>query len=124
MTAVEVSHLVKRYRTAARNAVDDISFDVPDGQLFCLLGPNGAGKTTTVSILTTTLAPTSGRVRIAGRDLATEQARVRRQIGVVFQQPSLDLNLTAEENIRLHARRTSGCTRCSTGSTRGGRCTA
>jgi ABC-2 type transport system ATP-binding protein len=103
VTAVEVAHLVKRYHTAARNAVDDISFDVPDGQLFCLLGPNGAGKTTTVSILTTTLAPTSGRVRIAGRDLATEQARVRREIGVVFQQPSLDLNLTAEENIRLHA---------------------
>src|ERR1700704_711461 len=103
MTAVEVSHLVKRYRAAPRHAVDDISFDVPDGQLFCLLGPNGAGKTTTVSILTTTLAPTSGRVRIAGRDLATEQAAVRHQIGVVFQQPSLDLNLTAEENIRLHA---------------------
>ena len=66
MTAVEVSHLVKRYRAARRNAVDDVSFEVPAGQLFCLLGPNGAGKTTTVSILTTTLAPTSGRVRIAG----------------------------------------------------------
>ncbi len=76
MTAVEVAHLVKRYRAARRNAVDDISFDIPEGQLFCLLGPNGAGKTTTVSILTTTLAPTSGRVRIAGRDLATEQAKV------------------------------------------------
>ena len=76
---------------------------MPDGQLFCLLGPNGAGKTTTVSILTTTLAPTSGQVRIAGRDLATEQAKVRGELGIVFQQPSLDLNLTAEENIRLHA---------------------
>ena len=103
MTAVEVAHLVKRYRAAHSNAVDDISFDVPEGQLFCLLGPNGAGKTTTVSILTTTLAPTSGRVRIVGRNLATEQAGVRREIGIVFQQPSLDLNLTAEENIRLHA---------------------
>jgi ABC-2 type transport system ATP-binding protein len=103
MMAVEVGHLVKRYRTARHNAVDDISFDVPAGQLFCLLGPNGAGKTTTVSILTTTLAPTSGRVRIAGRDLATERAKVRRELGIVFQQPSLDLNLTAEENIRLHA---------------------
>jgi len=103
MTAVDVAHLVKRYRAAPRNAVDDISFEVPEGQLFCLLGPNGAGKTTTVSVLTTTLAPTSGRVRIAGRDLAAEQTRVRREIGVVFQQPSLDLNLTAEENIRLHA---------------------
>jgi len=103
MTAVDVAHLVKRYRGARRNAVDDISFDVPEGQLFCLLGPNGAGKTTTVSVLTTTLAPTSGRVLIAGRDLATEQAKVRREIGIVFQQPSLDLNLSAEENIRLHA---------------------
>jgi ABC-2 type transport system ATP-binding protein len=102
VTAVEVAHLVKRYRAAARNAVDDISFEVPEGQLFCLLGPNGAGKTTTLSILTTTLAPTSGRVRIAGRDLVTEQAKVRREVGIVFQQPSLDLNLTAEENIRLH----------------------
>jgi ABC-2 type transport system ATP-binding protein len=103
VTAVEITHLVKRYRAADRNAVDDISLDVPEGQLFCLLGPNGAGKTTTLSILTTTLAPTSGRVRIAGRDLATEQAGVRREVGIVFQQPSLDLNLTAEENIRLHA---------------------
>jgi len=103
MIAVEVAHLIKRYRGAQRNAVDDISFDVPAGQLFCLLGPNGAGKTTTVSILTTTLAPTSGQVRIAGRDLAAEQAKVRRELGIVFQQPSLDLNLTAEENIRLHA---------------------
>jgi ABC-2 type transport system ATP-binding protein len=100
---ITVHNLVKRYRSAARNAVDGISFDVAEGQLFCLLGPNGAGKTTTVSVLTTTLAPTSGRVRIAGLDLAADQARVRREIGVVFQQPSLDLNLTAEENIRLHA---------------------
>ena len=103
MTAIEVRHLVKRYRRAAGNAVDDISFDVPDGQLFCLLGPNGAGKTTTVSILTTTLTPTSGRVRIADRDLGAEQSMIRREVGIVFQQPSLDLNLTAEENIRLHA---------------------
>jgi ABC-2 type transport system ATP-binding protein len=101
--AVEVAHLVKRYRAARGNAVDDISFEVPEGQLFCLLGPNGAGKTTTVSILTTTLAPTSGRVLIAGRDLAAQQGEARRELGVVFQQPSLDLNLTAEENIRLHA---------------------
>jgi ABC-2 type transport system ATP-binding protein len=103
MTAIEVDHLVKRYRGATASAVDGISFDVPEGQLFCLLGPNGAGKTTTVCLLTTTLAPTSGRVRIAGLDLATERAEVRRKLGVVFQQPSLDLNLTAEENIRLHA---------------------
>ena len=66
MTAIEVRHLVKRYRGAAANAVDDVSFDVEEGQLFCLLGPNGAGKTTTLSILTTTLMPTSGQVYIAG----------------------------------------------------------
>jgi ABC-2 type transport system ATP-binding protein len=103
LTAIEIAHLVKRYRRAPANAVDDVSFEVPDGQLFCLLGPNGAGKTTTVSILTTTLNATSGQVRIAGRDLGAEQAMIRREVGIVFQQPSLDLNLTAEENIRLHA---------------------
>src|SRR5260370_18226837 len=80
-----------------------MSFELPEGQLFCLLGPNGAGKTTTLSVLSTTLAPTSGQVRIAGQDLASQQAKVRRELGIVFQQPSLDLNLTAEENIRLHA---------------------
>lgn len=101
--AIEVRNLVKRYRGAEVNAVDDVSFDVHDGELYCLLGPNGAGKTTTVSILTTTLAPTSGQVRIAGHDLGTQQREVRRELGVVFQQPSLDLNLTAEENVRLHA---------------------
>nr|WP_273378123.1 ABC transporter ATP-binding protein [Actinopolymorpha pittospori] len=101
--AIEVRHLVKRYRGGEVSAVDDVSFDVHDGELYCLLGPNGAGKTTTVSILTTTLAPTSGQVRIAGHDLGTEQREVRRALGVVFQQPSLDLNLTAEENVRLHA---------------------
>jgi ABC-2 type transport system ATP-binding protein len=103
MLAIEVSDLVKRYRGAAGNAVDGISFDVPDGQLFCLLGPNGAGKTTTVSILTTVLAPTSGHALVAGHDLATGQTDIRQSIGIVFQQPALDANLTAEENIRLHA---------------------
>src|ERR1700722_7225 len=103
VAAVEVTHLVKRYRAARSDAVGDVSFTVPEGQVFCLLGPNGAGKTTTVSILTTTLAPTSGRATVAGRDLESQQARVRSEIGVVSQQPSLDLNLTAEENIRLHA---------------------
>jgi ABC-2 type transport system ATP-binding protein len=103
MAAIEVRDLVKRYRGARVNAVDGVSFDVPDGQLFCLLGPNGAGKTTTVSILTTVLVPTSGRVLIAGAELAAQQALARRALGVVFQDPSLDLNLTAEENIRVHA---------------------
>jgi ABC-2 type transport system ATP-binding protein len=103
MAAIEVRDLVKRYRGGCVNAVDGITFDVPDGQLFCLLGPNGAGKTTTVSILTTVLMPTSGRIVIAGTDLAGGQAPARRELGVVFQEPSLDLNLTAEENVRVHA---------------------
>lgn len=102
MNVIEVRDLTKRYRGASHQAVDGISFDVESGQLFCLLGPNGAGKTTTASILTTILSPTSGQVRIAGHDLA-EQAAVRREIGIVFQEPSLDMNLTGEENIRLHA---------------------
>src|SRR5581483_3928521 len=73
------------------------------GELFALLGPNGAGKTTTISILTTTLAPTSGSVRIAGIDAHKDPAAVRRQVGIIFQNPSLDMNLSGEENIRLHA---------------------
>ena len=72
--AISVEHLVKRYKGAERNAVDDISFRVAQGSLFALLGPNGAGKTTTISILTTTLAATSGSVAIAGADLAREQS--------------------------------------------------
>ena len=101
--AVEVTQLVKCYRGAAVNAVDGISFEVASGEFCCLLGPNGAGKTTTISILTTTLEPTSGCVRVARRDVRTDQAGVRRNIGVVFQQPALDQNLSAEENLRLHA---------------------
>jgi ABC-2 type transport system ATP-binding protein len=100
---IQVSDLVKRYRGAPGNALDGVSFEVTAGALFCLLGPNGAGKTTMASILTTMLAPTSGRASIAGLDVVTDQARVRREVGIVFQQPSLDVNLTAEENIRLHA---------------------
>ena len=100
---IEVRDLVKRYKGAEGNAVDGVSFDVAPGELFALLGPNGAGKTTTISILTTTLAPTGGTVRIGGHDLATEAAAVRREVGIIFQRPSLDLNLSAEENVRFHA---------------------
>jgi ABC-2 type transport system ATP-binding protein len=100
---IEVENLVKRYRKADSNAVDGISFSVQPGELFTLLGPNGAGKTTTISILTTTLAPTSGSVRIAGYDLAANQSAVRQSVGIIFQKPSLDMNLTAEENVRFHA---------------------
>jgi ABC-2 type transport system ATP-binding protein len=100
---VEVERLVKRYRGAPHNAVDSISFGVGVGEFFALLGPNGAGKTTTISILTTTLAPTSGRVRIAGVDVRRDSAAVRKQVGIIFQNPSLDMNLSGEENVRLHA---------------------
>ena len=100
---IRVENLVKRYRKAQQNAVDGISFDVAAGEFFALLGPNGAGKTTTISILTTTLIPTAGRVTIGGRDIVAEAGAVRREVGIIFQRPSLDLNLTAEENVRFHA---------------------
>jgi len=100
---IVVTDLVKRYKSAELNAVDGISFTVRAGELFALLGPNGAGKTTTISILTTTLAPTSGTAVIGGCDLASDPNGVRRAVGIIFQKPSLDLNLTAEENVRLHA---------------------
>src|SRR5438093_11298472 len=100
---ISVETLVKRYKKADRNAVDGITFDVQAGEFFALLGPNGAGKTTTISILTTTLAPTAGAARIDGRDIARESSAVRRIVGIIFQRPSLDMNLTAEENVRFHA---------------------
>lgn len=100
---IHVENLVKRYKNAQGNAVDGISFDVAPGDFFVLLGPNGAGKTTTISILTTTLAPTSGQIEIAGHDLVRDANGVRESVGIIFQQPSLDQNLTAEENVRLHA---------------------
>ena len=100
---IRVEGLVKRYRGAEKNAVDGVSLDVAPGEFFALLGPNGAGKTTTISILTTTLSPTAGSVVIGGRDVQDDPAAVRRTLGIIFQKPSLDLNLTAEENVRFHA---------------------
>ncbi len=100
---IRVEDLVKRYRGAEKNAVDRISLEVAPGEFFALLGPNGAGKTTTISILTTTLSPTSGSVAIGGREVREYPAAVRRDLGIIFQKPSLDLNLTAEENVRFHA---------------------
>ncbi len=100
---IQVEGLVKRYKKAERNAVDGISFDVRAGEFFALLGPNGAGKTTTISILTTTLAPTDGTATIDGLDIVREPSAVRRRVGIIFQRPSLDRNLTGEENVRFHA---------------------
>ncbi len=101
--AIEIRDLVKRYRKGTGNAVDGVSFEVEPGQFFALLGPNGAGKTTTIAILTTTLSPTSGSVRICGHDVVREASSVRGQVGIIFQHPSLDMNLSGEENVRIHA---------------------
>jgi ABC-2 type transport system ATP-binding protein len=101
MTAIiEVEDLVKEFGTF--RAVDRISFVVPEGAIRAFLGPNGAGKTTTIKILTTMLLPTSGRVKVAGYDPVTDRASVRRAFGIVFQDPSLDEELTALENMELH----------------------
>jgi ABC-2 type transport system ATP-binding protein len=100
---IRVEHLTKRYKKSAVAAVDDISFEVQPGELFAFLGPNGAGKTTTISILTTTLSKTAGHVEIAGHDLDGDATGVRRNIGIIFQNPSVDQHLSGEENIRLHA---------------------
>lgn len=101
--AIEVKNLIKTYPKNKIPAVNNISFSVPAGQFFSLLGPNGAGKTTTISILTTLLSKTFGVVKVAGYDVEKEAAKVRQNVGIIFQKPSLDQNLTAEENIRFHA---------------------
>src|SRR6516164_3777293 len=84
-------------------ALDGLDLEVAPGTLFALLGPNGAGKSTAISILTTLLAPTSGEAFVAGFDVAHQPRDVRRSIGVVFQDVSLDDRLTARENLELHA---------------------
>jgi ABC-2 type transport system ATP-binding protein len=98
--AIEVIELSKRFGDFT--AVDGISFEVPPGEIFGFLGPNGAGKTTTISMLCTLLRPTSGRALIAGHDAAREPAAVRREIGIVFQDTTLDDRLTAGENLMFH----------------------
>ncbi len=98
---VEVQELVKRFDQVP--AVNGVSFSVGPGEAFGFLGPNGAGKSTTISILCTLLAPTSGTASVAGFDVARDPLRVRRRIGLVFQDPTLDEYLTAEENLRFHA---------------------
>ncbi len=100
---IKVEKLTKLYRKSAKPAVDAVSFQVEEGEFFAFLGPNGAGKTTTISILTTTLSKSSGNVQIAGMNIEKQAAEVRSQIGIIFQNPSIDLNLTAEENMRFHA---------------------
>lgn len=99
--AIEVEHLVKSYRTV--RAVDDVSFDVADGAAFAFLGSNGAGKSTTIACLTTLKAFDSGAVRVAGHDVGTSGEKVRRSIGVVFQDSLMDDALTVRENLRFRA---------------------
>src|SRR5688500_16293618 len=99
--AIEVDDLVKSYGEV--DAVRGVSFTVPPGQVFGFLGPNGAGKTTTINMLCTLARPTSGTARVSGFDVVGERDAVRRHIGLVFQDPTLDGQLTATQNLRLHA---------------------
>jgi len=97
---IEVQNLSKSFGTI--EAVKDVSFAVKAGEIFAFLGPNGAGKTTTIKMLTTLLRPSSGTIRLDGLDPVTRQNDVRKRFGIVFQDPSLDQDLTAWENMQIH----------------------
>src|ERR1700729_3181149 len=97
---ISVSNLVKTFGDFT--AVKDISFDVAQGEIFAFLGPNGAGKTTTIKMLTTLLKPTSGEVELDGLNPSVDQNEARQRFGIVFQDPSLDDELTAYENMDFH----------------------
>src|SRR3981081_1606340 len=97
---IRVTNLVKKYGPIT--AVRDVSFEVKAGEIFAFLGPNGAGKTTTIKILTTLLRPTSGEVEVDGFNPSNNQSEVRKRFGIVFQDPSLEDQLTAYENMDLH----------------------
>ncbi|MDI3270130.1 MAG: ATP-binding cassette domain-containing protein [Bacillota bacterium] len=98
---LQVEGLEKRY--GAVHAVKGISFEVREAEIFGFLGPNGAGKTTTMKMLATLVRPTAGKALVAGYDVSTQPDEVRRSIGIVFQDPSLDDRLTAAQNLRFHA---------------------
>jgi ABC-2 type transport system ATP-binding protein len=100
--AVQIQNLTRRFNDLV--AVDNITFEIHEGEIFGLLGPNGAGKTTTLSMLATMLTPTSGSARITGIDVCKDPDRVRKAIGIVFQDQSLDEELTAWENMDFHGR--------------------
>lgn len=101
MNAIEVYGLARNF--GELTAVRDVTFDVHQGEIFGFLGPNGAGKTTTINILCTLLRPTSGRAIVNGFDVALQRSEVRKSIGLVFQDPSLDEYLSAEQNLKFHA---------------------
>jgi ABC-2 type transport system ATP-binding protein len=98
---ITAKDVVKRFGDIT--AVDGISFDVKKGEIFAFLGPNGAGKSTTIKMLTTMLRPTAGSLSLAGHDVTREQSAARQAFGIVFQDPSLDEELSAYENMDLHA---------------------
>jgi len=106
MPAILVEELQKVYRSGSANpvkALDNISFEIPKGQIFGLLGPNGAGKSTVVKILTTITTPSGGRAQVQGFDVAKEPLQVRRQIGVVLQQTAVETLLTVRDNLLIYA---------------------
>ena len=98
---IDISHVVKKF--GSFTAVDDISLKVEQGERFALLGPNGAGKSTTIKMLTTLLRPTSGTMLLNGHDVVKDQDAARKSFGIVFQDPSVDTEMTAYENMKLHA---------------------
>src|SRR6059058_6395682 len=98
---IEVEELRKKFDDF--EAVRGVSFEVERGEVFGFLGPNGAGKTTTINMLCTLARPTAGRARVAGHDVVAERDEVRRHIGLVFQDQTLDGYLTAAQNLRMHA---------------------
>ncbi len=98
---IEVEHLTKKFNDFT--AVNDISFSVKRGEMFALLGPNGAGKSTTIKMLTTLLKPTSGSLKLNDHNVVKDQDATRKSFGIVFQDPTLDNDLTAYENMQLHA---------------------
>jgi ABC-2 type transport system ATP-binding protein len=101
MNAIDVEGLVRRFGDFV--AVDGVTFSVHEDEIFGFLGPNGAGKTTTINMLCTLLRPDAGTAKVNGFDVIEEQAAVRRSIGLIFQDPSLDEQLTGRENLRFHA---------------------
>lgn len=98
---IKVDNLTKKFKDFV--AVDNISFEVEAGEILAFLGPNGAGKTTTIKMLTTVLDPTAGRIELNGYSPAREKDKVRHSFGIVFQDSSVDDDLTAYENMAIHA---------------------
>src|SRR5665647_1477743 len=98
---IETHQLTKAYNSLT--AVDKLDITVESGEIFGLLGPNGAGKTTTINMLCTILKPTGGSAKVNGFDIVKEAMQVRRSIGIVFQDPSIDDRLTGRENLYMHA---------------------